>query len=99
MGNFYICGKSGHMKRDFPMLKDKVNKSSQSHESGTNSYSCKKKRFYSLQSPGDKKSSTLVVTFMLQVFSIKVYALFDPMETLSFINSLVSINFICFSMS
>ena len=41
----------------------------------------KKNRFYALHSRGDQEDSPDVVTGMLQVLSINVYALLDPADT------------------
>ena len=49
----------------------------------------KKNHFYALPSRGEQESSPDVVTSMLQVFSINVYDLFDPIDTLSFVTPLV----------
>ena len=46
-----------------------------------------------LRSRGDQEDSPDVVTDMLQMFSINVYALLDPDATLSFVTPLVSMNF------
>ena len=49
--------------------------------------------FYALGSRGEQEESTDVVTGMLQVFSIDVYALLYPGATLSFISTLVDKTF------
>ncbi|KAH0680946.1 hypothetical protein KY285_021901 [Solanum tuberosum] len=86
----FSCGKSGHMKRDCPMLKVQGTKGKQVPPSGSNSDAPKKNRFYALQSRGDQESSPDVVTGMLQVFSINVYALLDPGATLFFVTPFVA---------
>ena len=48
----------------------------------------KKNHFYALISRGEQKNSPDVVTSTLNVFSINVYALLDPRDTLSFITFL-----------
>ena len=48
-----------------------------------------KNRFYALLSRGEQKESLDVVTGMLQVFSIHVYALLDPCATLPIVILLV----------
>ena len=53
----------------------------------------KKNRFYVLRSRSEQETSPDVVTGMLKVFSIDVYALLDPGATLSFVTPLVSKNF------
>ncbi|XP_015068927.1 uncharacterized protein LOC107013559 [Solanum pennellii] len=60
--NCYGCGKSGHMKIDYPMMKAQGRENSQSQTSAPNPYASKKNRFYVLQSRSDKESSPDVVT-------------------------------------
>ncbi|XP_049346806.1 uncharacterized protein LOC125811345 [Solanum verrucosum] len=80
-GNCYGCGKNGHMRRDCPMLKAQGRENAQAQVSGPNPDAPKKNHFYALQSRGDQESSPDVVTGMLQVFLINVYALLDPSAT------------------
>lgn len=49
--------------------------------------------FYALQSRGDQEIFLDNVNDMLQVFSISVYALFDPGDTFSFVTPLVDIKY------
>ncbi|XP_049382861.1 uncharacterized protein LOC125847242 [Solanum stenotomum] len=56
------CGKSGHVRRDCPMLKVQGRENKQAQASGSNSDAPKKNHFYSLQSRGDQQSSPNVVT-------------------------------------
>ncbi|KAH0784229.1 hypothetical protein KY290_003827 [Solanum tuberosum] len=65
-GNCYGCGKSGHMRRDCPMLKTQGRENAQAQASGPNPDAPKKNHFYALQSRGDQESSPDVVTDMLQ---------------------------------
>ncbi|XP_015087003.1 uncharacterized protein LOC107030124 [Solanum pennellii] len=55
-GNFYGCGKSGHMKRDGPMMKTQGRESSQAQASAPNLDAPKKNRFYALQSLSDQRA-------------------------------------------
>ena len=52
-----------------------------------------KNHFYALPSRGEQKSSPDVLTGILQVFSIDVYALLDLGATLSFCTPLIAIKF------
>jgi len=47
-GNCYGCGKSGHMRRDCPMLKAQGRENAQAQASGPNPDAPKKNRFYAL---------------------------------------------------
>ena len=49
--------------------------------------------FYALQSQGDQEISPNVITFMLQVFWINIYALLDLDATFSFVTPLVVMKF------
>ena len=53
----------------------------------------KMNRFYALKGREEQVKSANVVTGMLQVFSIYVYALLDPGSTLSFVTPLLSLTF------
>ena len=53
----------------------------------------KKNRFYAFFSRGEQETSLDVVTGILKVFSIDVYALLDPDSTLSFVTPLVGKKF------
>jgi len=65
----------------------------QAPPSGLNSDAPKKNHFYAFQSRSDQEGSLDLVTGMLQVFSINVYALLDPGATLSFVTPLVAMKF------
>ncbi|KAH0748282.1 hypothetical protein KY290_027514 [Solanum tuberosum] len=56
-GNCYGCGKSGHMRRDCPMLKAQGRENAQAQASGPNPDAPKKNHCYTLQSRGDQESS------------------------------------------
>ena len=56
----------------------------------------KKNHVYTLHSKGEQESSPDVVTGMLNVFSIYVYALLYPCTTLYFVTSLVAKKFVIF---
>ena len=70
------CGKSGHKVRDCPNVRGQVKGSCQSQESGSNK-GPKKNRFSALCSRGEQETSPNMVTSMLKVFFIDVYALPD----------------------
>uniref|UniRef100_M1BQ68 Gag-pol polyprotein n=1 Tax=Solanum tuberosum TaxID=4113 RepID=M1BQ68_SOLTU len=93
MGVCYGCGKSGHQLKDCPTHTAKGREGNQTPPSDSNSDAPKKNHFYALQSRGDQESSPNVVTGMLQVFSIDVYALLDPSATLSFVTPFVAMKF------
>lgn len=57
------------------MLKLKGRKDNQTPQSGSNSNAPKQNHFYALQSRGDQDRFSDVVTGMLKVFHINVYAL------------------------
>ncbi|KAH0661557.1 hypothetical protein KY284_026488 [Solanum tuberosum] len=56
-GNCYGCGKSGHMRRDCPMLKAQGRENAQAQANGPNPDAPKKNHCYTLQSRGDQESS------------------------------------------
>ncbi|XP_049367976.1 uncharacterized protein LOC125832828 [Solanum verrucosum] len=89
----YCCGKRGHMMRNCPMLKNQVREGKQVPPSISNSDAPKKNHFYALQSRGDQESSPNLVTGILQIFSIDVYALLDPSANLSFVTPFVAMKF------
>ena len=53
----------------------------------------KKNHFYALHRRGEQETSPDVVTGMLKVFSIYIYALLDSSSTLSFVTPLISKKF------
>ena len=65
----------------------------QAKESGPNSGSPKRNLFYVLISQGYQDNSPNVITCMLQVFSIKIFALLDLDATFSYVTPLVSMKF------
>ena len=66
--------------------------SCQAQASGSNE-APKKNCFYALHSRGDQENSPNVITGILKVLFIDVYALLDPGYTLSFVTPLVSNKF------
>nr|XP_019069806.1 uncharacterized protein LOC109120449 [Solanum lycopersicum] len=85
----YGCGKGGHMVKDCPNVISQVKGNGQSQPSGPSSVAQKRNCFYALKARGEQESSPDIVTGMLQVFSLNVYALLDPGATLSFVKTLV----------
>ena len=74
--------------RDCPNLKSQDKGSGQAQASGS-SDGPKKNHFYALHSRGEQETSLDIVTSMLKVFSLDVYALLDPGATLTFVTPLV----------
>ena len=70
-------------------MRGKYKGSGQSQVSGSNK-APNKNNFYSLRSRGEQETSLDVVTGMLKVFYIDLYALLDPGATLSFVTPLVA---------
>ena len=67
--------------------------SGKAQESCFNVDPLKKNQFYDLLSRGEQETSPDLVTGMLKIFSIDVYALLDPGATLSFVTPLVTRKF------
>ena len=67
--------------------------SGEAQASDSNVDSLEKNRFYALRSRGEQESSPDVLTSMLLVFSIDVYALLYPGAKFCFITPLISWNF------
>ena len=65
----------------------------QAQPNGPNSEDPKRNLFYALKARGEQDSSPYVVTGMLKVFFVNVYAFLYPGATLSFITPLVARNF------
>ncbi|XP_049358855.1 uncharacterized protein LOC125823529 [Solanum verrucosum] len=80
MGECFSCGKSGNMSRDCPMVRAQGREGKQVRPSGSNFDAPKKNHFYALQSKSFQEGSPVVVTGMLQVFSIYVYTPFVFMK-------------------
>ena len=74
------------------MVRGQVNGNSQAQESGPSSNAPNKNRFYAFLSRDEQEDSPDVVTGMLHVFSINVYALLDSGATLYFVTPLVAKN-------
>ena len=87
--NCFGCGKSGHKVMDCPNMRGQDKGSGQAQSSNSNE-APKKNHFYALRSRGEQETSPDVVTGMLKVFSIDVYALLDISATLIFVTSLVA---------
>ena len=81
------------MKRDYPMMMSQRRENAQAQASAPNPDAPKKNLFYALQSQGDQESSSDVVTSVLQLFSVDVYALLDAGDRLSFVTPLLSMKF------
>ncbi|XP_069150268.1 uncharacterized protein [Solanum lycopersicum] len=90
--NCFGCGKSGNKVRDCPNVRVQDNGNDQDQASGSNE-APNKNRFYALRSRGEQETSPGLVTFMLKVLSIDVYALLDLGATLSFVTPLLSKKF------
>lgn len=75
MGNCYGCGKTGHMKRDFSMMKDQGRENAQAQVGAPNPDSPKENTFNVLHARGEQAECPDVVTSIFQVFSIEVNAL------------------------
>ena len=89
MENCFGCGKNGHKVRDCPNVSGQDKGSGQTKASGSNE-APKKNRFYALRSKGEQETSPDVVTGMLKVFSIDVYALLYSGATLPLFTPLVA---------
>ena len=74
--------------RDCSNLKSQDKGSGQSQASGS-SDDQKKNRFYALHSRGKQETSLDVVTSMIKIFTLDVYAFLDQGTTLSFVIPLV----------
>ncbi|XP_069155744.1 uncharacterized protein [Solanum lycopersicum] len=92
MDNCFGCGKSVHKVRDCPNVRGQDKGSGQAQSSGFND-APKMNRFYALLSRGEQETSANVVTSILKVFSIDVYALLDPGAALSFVIPLITKKF------
>ena len=77
-GNCFSCAKDGHKVRDFPNVRIQDKVSIQAYTSGPGSDSPRRNYFYALCSSGEQEEYPDVVMGMLQVFTIYVYALLDP---------------------
>ena len=73
------------------MTKYKKRYGKQAPPSGLSSNALKQNRLYALQTQGQQEGSPDVVTSMLKVFQIDVYALLNPADTLYFVMPYVSI--------
>ena len=78
--------------RDCPNLKSQ-DKGSGEDQASFSSDAPNKNHFNALHYRGEKENSPDVVTDMLKVLSLDVYALIDPGATLSFVTPLLAKNF------
>ena len=92
-GNCFGCVKDGNKVKHCPMIKDRGKKNIKAQARGSSSDHPKKNRFSVLCSKVVKEDSPDVVTSMLQVYTIDVYALVVPGATLSFVTPLVAKKF------
>ena len=88
----FSFGKSGYKIKDWANVKFQAKGGGQAQASGS-SDAPKKNRFYSFLSMGDKETSPDVVTSMLKIFSIDVYALLDPSDIFSFFTPVIAKKF------
>ncbi len=86
MGICSSCGNNGHKVRYFSNFKgqEKIGKRSGCSDA------LKKNRFYALHSRSEQETSIDLVTVMLKIFTLDVYALLYPGATLSFVTPLVA---------
>ena len=97
MGNCFGYGKEGHKVRYCPNLRIQDKGSVQDQASSASLDDPKRNHFYALCSRGEQQESPHMVTSMLQAFSIVVYVLLDPIDTLSFLTHLVSKSFMLYA--
>ena len=79
--------------RDCPNLKSQEKGSVQAY-AGSSSDAPKENLFYALRSMGEKETSPNVMTGMLKIFTLDVYALLYLGATLSFVTPLVAKKFV-----
>ncbi|KAH0743109.1 hypothetical protein KY290_031102 [Solanum tuberosum] len=103
------CGQSGHRLRDYPSAKQgqrgnngraqsttlaaPVGRLTQQGNSSGTSGSQRLNMLHVLQARQDREDSPDIVTDMLRVFNLDVYALLDPGATLSFVTPYIVVNF------
>ncbi|XP_015081364.1 uncharacterized protein LOC107024983 [Solanum pennellii] len=75
--SLYGCGKGVHMVKACPNVRRQGKGNGQTQLGSPSSDAQKRNRFCALKAKGEKESSPDVVTGMIQVFSINVYALLD----------------------
>ena len=90
---FYGVGKGVHMVKDCPYLRIQGRGNGQAQPSGTSFEAQKRNRFYALKVRGEHGKSPHIVTGMLQVFFVNVYAFLDLGDTLSLVTPLVARKF------
>ena len=74
--------------KDNPNVRNQEKRSGKDQSSAPSLEAPKKNHFYALRSRGEQEDSSDVVTAMLQVFSINVNALLDPISRFSFLTLL-----------
>ena len=87
MGNCFCCGKDVHKVIDFPNGSSQEKRIGEAKESNPSSDDPKRNQFYVLRSRGEQEESPDVVTDMLQVFSVDIYALLEPGDTIIYNSS------------
>ena len=92
--SFYQCGKSWHMMRDCPHMRNQCKIDAHHWPNPTVAAEPpKRNKFYALNGRVEQEKSDDVVTGTLHVFSFNVYAFLYPGSTLSFFSTLVASKF------
>ena len=91
--NYFGCGMSGHKVRNIPMVRGQEKGSTQAKTSDPSFDAPKRNHFYALRSRDNQEESPDVVSGILKVFSIDLYAFIDLGSTLSFVTPLATKNF------
>ena len=90
----YGCGKSRHIIRDSPDVKNHAKVDTQPQPNPTAAANPNKRNmFYALKGRDEQEKSADVVTSNLHIFSFQLYALIDQGSTLFFVTSLVTYKF------
>ena len=85
MDKCFSCGNIHHKVREFPNSKEQE----KGEKPSGSSDSPRKNRFHALRTRGEKEASPNMVTGLLQIFAIDVYAFLDLGVTLTFVTHLV----------
>ncbi|XP_069144343.1 uncharacterized protein [Solanum lycopersicum] len=91
--SFYGCGKGGQIVKECPNVRSQGKGNGQAQPSHPSFEAQKSNHFYALKARVEYENSPNVVTGMLQVFFVNVYALLDLCATLSFVTHLVDRKF------